>query len=71
MCVETLWLHCVRVVSVVLKVGAVEKSVDSAVLKFMATTSLEDQDKILVLREGHKESYVARNLEMVGEAEAG
>ena len=45
MCEETLWQH--SVVSVVLKASAVETSVDSAVKRFLVTTRLEDQNRVL------------------------
>ena len=69
-CLESQWLHNVRVVSAVLKVGSVETSVDSAVKKFLATSSLEDHGRVLVLRAGRWDGCVVRNLETVEEADA-
>ena len=58
---KSLWLHSVRVA--MLKVGAVEISVNLAVKNVLVTASLEDQNRILVLRVGCRCSCAIRNLE--------
>ena len=54
----------------VLNVCAVETSVDSVDLKFLATARLEDQDGFLVLYADRSSSCVMRNLDTVEKADA-
>ena len=67
---EIYQLYYIRVVSAVLKIGAVETCVDSAVKKFSETVSLEDQDRVLVVAKGRRCSCVVKNLETVEEVDA-
>ena len=61
--------HCVHDVLLMLKVSAFETRVDSAVKTFMATASLEDQDRVFILHACHKLSWMVRNLETVEEVD--
>ena len=70
MCLESLWVHNVGVFSAVLEDGAVKTSIDSNVYKLLSIASREDQDRVLVAREGRMYSCVVRNLETIGEADA-